>query len=116
MPRKKKNTKRNAAVLLLLIAVSLGVVAWHDGLIGVTPIRDINQGDIDNGTAVRIKGQVTAILGNLMTVSDGEGHTVGFSWSGDKPALDSIVVVAGEVSSPFTLSDVSSVWSVWIIA
>lgn len=113
MPRKKKNTKRNALIVLVLIAVG-GVIAWHDGLFGITAIRDINQGELDTGTNVRIKGEVTAIVGNLMTVSDGDGHTVAFSWSGDKPALGSIVVVSGEVSSFISLSDVSSVWAVWI--
>ncbi|MBD3157394.1 MAG: hypothetical protein GF309_01275 [Candidatus Lokiarchaeota archaeon] len=113
MPRKKNNTKRNALIVLVLIAVG-GVIAWHDGLFGITAIRDINQGELDTGTNVRIKGELTAIVGNLMTVSDGDGHTVAFSWSGDKPALGSIVVVSGEVSSFISLSDVSSVWAVWI--
>jgi len=113
MPRKKNNTKRNALIVLVLIAVG-GVIAWHDGLFGITAIRDINQGELDTGTNVRIKGELTAIVGNLMTVSDGDGYTVGFSWSGDKPALGSIVVVSGEVSSVLTLSDVSSVWAVWV--
>ncbi|MFX1606833.1 MAG: hypothetical protein ACFFDD_13145, partial [Promethearchaeota archaeon] len=70
MPKKKKG-KPLAKILLVVILiaiVTIGVVAWHDGLFGLTSINDINDGLVAIGTAVSVKGEVTARLGNLITV------------------------------------------------
>jgi len=114
MPKKKKGrpVAKILLVIVLIAVVSVGVVAWHDGLIGLTSINDINDGLVAAGTAVTIKGEVTIILGNLLTVNDG-ANFVGFVWNG--PAqLNSIVVVRGIVSSIITLQNVTSVDIVWI--
>jgi hypothetical protein len=105
---------KGIAVVLLIAVVAIGIVAWHDGLIGTTSIRDINQGDIAVGTAVTIKGELTVVLFDLCTVATDNGLIV-FTWDGSKPPLNSIVVVRGTVSSIGSLSDVTSVDSVWII-
>ncbi len=100
-------------IVLVIAIVAIGIVAWHDGLFGVTQIRDINQGDIDVGTAVTIKGELTARLGNLVTVNTGSNF-VAFLWEGEIPPLHSIVVVRGTVESFISLTDVTSVDAVWI--
>jgi hypothetical protein len=114
MPKKKKG-KPIAKILLVVVliaVVTVGVVAWHDGLIGLTSINDINDGLVPNGTAVAIKGEVTIVLGNLITVNDGLNF-VGFVWEGPSQ-LNSIVVVRGIVSSIVLLMNVSSMDIVWI--
>lgn len=114
MPKKKKG-KPVAKILLVLVlvaVVTIGVVAWHDGLIGLTSINDINDGLVSIGTAVSIKGEVTIRIGNLVTVNDGLNF-VFFEWAGAS-TLNSIVVVRGAVSSLVSLSNVTSVDIVWI--
>ncbi len=107
-------SKGKAVGLVMVVAIiAVAIVAWHDGLFGTTEIRDINQGDIDNRTAVTIKGELTARIGNLLTVKDGS-YFVAFFWEGEIPALHSIVVVRGTVSSVISLADVTSVDAVWI--
>jgi alpha-acetolactate decarboxylase len=90
-------------------------VAWHDGFVGTTSIKDINQGEIESGTAVTIKGELTILVGNLMTVS-ADGAAIGFMWEGTKPPLNSIVVVRGVVENPIWLRDVTSVDAIWIFS
>ncbi len=122
MPRKKKSSRKNLYVLIvILIVVGISVVAWHDGVIGATSIQDINEGDVNTGTVVTVKGEVTAIvslpiLGTRVFIADLDDDSYGltFEWDGDIPAVGSIVVVRGEVNSIFTLTDVTSVQVVWI--
>ena len=116
MPKKKKG-KPIAKVLLVVVLIAVvfvGVVAWHDGLIGLTSINDINDGLVDIGTHVIIKGELTARLGNFITVNDGL-NLVGFIWEGAS-TLNSIVVVRGIVESFITLKNVTSVDVVWIFS
>lgn len=96
----------------MLTIVTIGVVAWHDGLIGLTSINDINDGLVSNGTHVTVKGEVTARLGNFLTIMDGP-NGLGFVWEGAS-TLNSIVVVRGVVTSFLTLGNVTSVDVVWI--
>ena len=114
MPKKKKG-KSIAKILLVVVVlavVTVGVVAWHDGLIGLTSINDINDGLVANGTSVAIKGEVTIVFGNLVTVNDGLNF-VAFEWAGASQ-LNSIVVVRGTVSSVVSLANVTSMDIVWI--
>ncbi len=112
---KKKSSKKAIGVALFIIIVAVGIVAWQDGLIGEASIADINAGNIDNGTAVTIKGKLIFRAGNLHTVKSLSGDNfVIFEWAGSSPPLDSIVVVRGVVSSIGTLSDVTSVEVVWV--
>ena len=117
MPKKKgKSTTKILLVVVVVAIVTVGVVAWHDGLVGVTPIEDINDFSIDNGTVVTVKGEVTIILGSFVTVADSTG-AIGFTWAdADSLTLHEIVVVRGTVSSFITLADVSSVAPVWLFA
>lgn len=118
MPKKKKrsSTSKILVVIILIALVSVAIISWHDGLIGVTPIEDINNLSISNGTAVTVKGEITIILGTLVTIADSTG-IVAFTWSdASSLSLHSIVVVRGVVSSFATLSDVTSVAPVWIFA
>ncbi len=116
MPKKGGSSKRNIALLLVVvIVVTIGIIASHDGLIGTTSIADINNGNVPNGTQVVVKGELTARLGDLHTVTVlGGSNTLLFTWSGSSPSLHSIIVVRGTVSSIVTLSDVSSVDVVWV--
>ncbi|TFG30879.1 hypothetical protein EU528_07645 [Candidatus Thorarchaeota archaeon] len=116
MPKKKKG-KPIAKILLVVVViavVAIGVVAWHDGLIGLTSINDINDGLVSIGTAVAIKGEVTGRLGNWITVNDGLNF-VAFEWTGAS-ALNTIVVVRGVVSSIISLDNVTSLDIVWIFS
>jgi len=113
MPKKKgKPIAKILLVVVVIAIVTVGVVAWHDGLIGLTSINDINDGLVDVGTHVSIKGEVTARVGNLITVNDGP-NLVAFTWDGAS-TLNSIVVVRGVVTSFITLGNVTSVDVVWI--
>ena len=113
--RKKKRSNRNLILAIVIIAVvAVGLVSWHDGFIGRTPIADINSNDVSNGTMVTVKGEVTFILFDAMIITDENNDVIGFSWDGTKPPLHSIVVVRGEVSSVVTLTHVTSVEVVWI--
>lgn len=113
MPKKKgRPVAKIVLVVVILAIVSFGVVAWHDGLIGLTSINDINDGLVSVGTHVSVKGKITLRVGNIITVSDGSNF-LAFDWAGAS-TLDSIVVVRGVVSSIITLSNVSSVDIVWI--
>lgn len=114
MPKKNKG-KPIAKILLVVVViavVTVGVVAWHDGLIGLTSINDINDGLVPNGTAVSIKGEVTIRIGNFITIADGANFVV-IEWAGAS-TLNSIVVVRGAVSSILSLANVTSMDVVWI--
>ncbi len=116
MPRKKGKSKGKAIVtVLVIIIVAVGIVAWHDGMIGTTSIKSINDGDIDNGTEVTVKGKLTGRIGNLHSIEalDGNGGLI-FVWDGNSPAIDSIIVVRGKVGSVVSLDSVSSVVTVWV--
>lgn len=115
MPKKKGSRKKIVGAAILVLIAAVGVIAWHDGLIGVTSIADINAGNIDNGTAVSVKGELVFRAGNIHTVKSTIGdNIVIFEWAGSSPPLGSIVVVRGTVSSIGTLSDVTSVEVVWV--
>ncbi|MFW9982994.1 MAG: hypothetical protein ACFFE3_13900 [Candidatus Thorarchaeota archaeon] len=115
MPKKKgKPVAKILLVIVLIAVVTVGIVAWHDGLIGLTSINDINDGLVPIGTPVAIKGEITLRVGNIITVSDGSNF-VAFDWSGAS-TLNSIVVVRGQVSSIFTLANVTSVDVVWMFS
>ena len=113
--RKKKRSNRNPILAIVIVAViAIGLIAWHDGFIGRTSIADINSGDVSNGTKVTVKGEITFILFDAMTITDENGDGIVFVWDGTKPPLHSIVVVRGEVSSIITLNQVTSVEAVWV--
>ena len=115
MPKKKG--KPIAKILLVVVeiaVVTVGIVAWHDGLIGLTSINDINDGLVLVGTAVSVKGEITGRLGNIISLQDGPNLIV-FEWLGAS-TLNSIVVVRGAVGSIFNLANVTSVDVVWIFA
>ena len=122
MPKKKKKSKLNGTSKLKLIGIicviaiiSFSFVLWYDGMIRTTSIRDINQSDIEAGTAVTIKGELVLIMEDVMTVS-GDGGVIGFRWEGTKPPLNSIVVVRGIVQNSIWLRDFTSVDTVWIFS
>ena len=113
MPKKKRRPVTKIILVAAMLAiVTFGVVAWHDGLIGLTSINDINDGLVPNGTHVTVKGEVIARLGNFLTIQDGT-NGLGFVWEGAS-TLNSIVVVRGVVTSFLTLGNVTSVDVVWI--
>jgi hypothetical protein len=113
MPKKKGRPVAKILLVVVLIAVvTVGIVAWHDGLIGLTSINDINDGLVPFGTAVSVKGEITARLGNIITIQDGANLLL-FDWAGAS-TLNSIVVVRGVVTSVLTLANVTSVDVVWI--
>jgi hypothetical protein len=112
MPKKGNSGTRILITVVALIAVaSFVVVAWHDGLIGVTPIGNINSLSVSTG-AVAVKGEITSIVGTTITLSDGTGG-VSFEWVGPV-TLHSIVVVRGVIWSAHILYLVSSVDVVWL--
>jgi len=112
MPKKKgRPVAKIALVLLVLVIVTVGVIAWHDGLIGLTSINDINDGLVSIGTAVAVKGEVTLRVGNIITISDGPNFVL-IEWTGAS-TLNSVVVVRGVVSSIVSLANVTSVDIVW---
>ena len=95
MPRKKKSSTKMIIIVVVIIAIGgLGIVAWHDGLIGSTPLEQMNNLTVSSG-AVTVRGNITAIAGTTITLHDGTG-TVLFEWAG--PAtVGTIVVVRGEI-------------------
>jgi hypothetical protein len=115
MPKRSKSTRNIVILLVIVLIAGLGIIASHDGLIGATSIVDINNGNVPNGTQVIVKGEVTARLGDIHTITViGGSNTLVFTWSGSSPPLHSVIVVRGVVSSVITLSAVSSVDVVWL--
>ncbi len=117
MPKKKgSNTSKILLVVLVVAVISVAFLAWHDGKIGVTPLGSINDLSIDTGTPVRVRGTITIILLNSVTITDGTG-TVVFTWAdADSLTVSSIIIVTAEVNTAHTLVDVTSVSTVWIFA
>ena len=118
MPKKKKgsSTSKILIVVILIAVVAVAFVAWHDGKIAVTPLGDINDFTVDSGTAVRVRGTITAIILTGVTINDGTGGVL-FNWpDAASLTLNSIVVVTGEVFSPHILTDVTSVTPIWVFA
>ncbi|MGY5853518.1 MAG: hypothetical protein RTU92_08145 [Candidatus Thorarchaeota archaeon] len=114
MPKKKRSIVKPLGIIILVAVVAIGVVSWHDGLFDtVSSIRDINQGDIDVGTVVTIKGELIVRVGNTFTVADGP-NGVYFTWEGASPPLNSIVIVRGTVAYWLSLSDVTTFDAVWV--
>jgi hypothetical protein len=114
MPKKRRSSRGRVAFAVVVIAVvAFAVIAWHDGLIGVTSIADINSGDVSVGTVVTVKGELTGRLGNVHTVSEGSNFLV-FTWDGTSPPVNSIIVVTGEVSSLLTFDSVTAVRQVLV--
>jgi hypothetical protein len=106
MPKQKGRPTAKIVLGIVVIAViAVAVIAWHDGLIGLTSINDINDGLVDIGTAVAVKGEVTVRLGNLITIADGSNFVI-IVWAGAS-TLNSIVVVRGVVTTAFTLNATS---------
>ncbi len=116
MPKKKSNSSCKTIVVLLVICIaSVSYVAWHDGVFGTTSIKSINNGDVDVGTIVTIKGKLTMRLGNIHTIASlDEENALVFVWAGVSPAVDSIIVVRGAVQSFISLTNVTSVETVWL--
>ncbi|MHA1964821.1 MAG: hypothetical protein ACXACG_06375 [Candidatus Thorarchaeota archaeon] len=112
--KKGKPVAKILLVVVLIAVVTVGIVAWHDGLFGLTSINDINDDLVPIGTPVSVKGEITARLGNIITLQDG-ANLLAFEWEGAS-TLNSIVVVRGVVGSIFTLANVTSVDVVWIFA
>ncbi len=113
MPRKKRQfPKKYLVVIIMVIAVSgVGLVAWHDGLFGTTPLGLINDFTVSSGPDV-VRGKITNIIGTTVVIEDGTG-VVAFMWSG--PAtINTTVVVRGQVQSLHTLNLVSAVEPVWL--
>ena len=129
MPKGKKSSKSRLIVVVVIIALVAGAfVMYHDGLIGVTPIEDIHEGnlvdgwEIEDGTAVSVKGTITAIntLLNWVTINDGTG-SIGFTWGfADDLEVDSVVVVRGVIDTELVIlrfiDEVTSVQVVWLFA
>ncbi|TFG34176.1 hypothetical protein EU527_04820 [Candidatus Thorarchaeota archaeon] len=123
MPKKKKGSNSKILVAVLIIAlVACAVVIYHDGLVGVTPIDDINDFDIDDGTAVTVKGRITNIetITNWVIINDGSG-SIGFEWGfADDLEENTVVVVRGVVKTTLIviryISDVTSVQPIWLFA
>lgn len=120
MPKRKKGSSATkiAIVIVLIVIVSIAVVGWHDGLIGVTPMGDINDGTVDMNTPITVKGEVTSIILALNTVTIGDTTGgVSFLWSGASSlSLHTRVVVRGLVLSLHILYNVTSVEPVWLFA
>ncbi len=110
----KKKGKSAVKILLgivVIAVIAVGVIAWHDGLFGLTSINDINDGLVPFGTAVAVKGEITGRIGNIITIADGSNFVL-INWAGAS-TLNSIVVVRGAVSLPAILANVTSVDVVW---
>jgi hypothetical protein len=120
MPKKKKGSSASKIliVIVLIAVVSIAIVGWHDGLIGATPMGDINNGTVAEGTAVTVKGEITNIntISSEITIGDTTGG-VSFHWvDAASMLLHTRVVVRGVVFSLHILTDVSSVDPVWVFA
>ncbi len=116
MTRKRKKSKiKPIAILLILIGVSVAIIAWRDGILSTTSIENINNGEIPNGTTVTVRAKMSGIILNMVSVVgiDGTGGLM-FIWEGAKPATNSIVVIRGNISSPFTLNNVMRFEEVWL--
>jgi hypothetical protein len=115
MPKKKGSPTKIIVVVLLIAVVAVAFIAWHDGKILVTPMGDINDLTVDSGP-VRVRGTITIILGDLITINDGTGG-VAFTWAdADSFSVTDIVVVTAEVFSAHILQDVTSVQRIWLFA
>ena len=120
MPKKKKGSSASkiAIVVILIVVLSIAFIGWHDGVIGATSMSKINDGTLDMNTPVTVKGEVTAIIPvlNSVTVADTTGG-VSFVWAGaDSLSLHTRVVVRGLVFSLHILYNVTSVQPVWVFA
>lgn len=120
MPKKKKgsSTSKIVIAIVLIAVVAIAIVGWHDGLIGVTQMGNINDGTVPDGTPVTVKGEITNIIPalNQITIADTTGGVV-FEWAGaDSMLLHTRVVVRGVVFSLHILTDVTSVDLVWLFA
>ena len=120
MPRKKKSKSRLFVAIAIIAIVAAAIIMYHDGLVGVTPIDDILDFDIDDGTAVTVKGRITGIntITNWVTINDGTG-SITFEWGfADDLTVDSVVVARGIVATELVviryINDVSSVQVVWL--
>jgi len=117
MPKKKgSNTSKIILVVIVIAVIGVAFIAWHDGKIGVTPMGDINDFTVDSGTAVRVRGTISAIVLTLVTINDGTGG-VAFTWPDAADlSVGNIVVVTATVFSLHILTDVTSVQVVWVFA
>jgi DNA/RNA endonuclease YhcR with UshA esterase domain len=114
MRRRKAHTILIAIITIASLSVTLIYV--HDNPSGLTPIGDINSGDIPAGTVVVVKGEVKWILQSFsgfdtqqVCLSDGTGELT-FYWS--RFQFDEswhIIIVRGKVLSNERLHVVTSV-------
>ncbi len=118
MPRKKGGTSYGKIFLVLVILAVGGYVAYHDGLFGVTSIRDISSSMADQ--EIRIKGRVVEVQSSadLFRISDGSA-SIWVHWELDLPHINDTVVVSGVVQTQniiITLLwiDAKSITPVWI--
>jgi hypothetical protein len=116
MPKKKKGRPigKILIVVVLIAVVCIGIIGWHDGLIGITPMGEINNLNISEGTSVKLKGEITSISGPTIVATDATG-AVQFQWSGTL-TLHSIVVITGVVGSAHVMQSVSAVDPVWLFS
>jgi hypothetical protein len=106
MRRRKPPTVVVAIIIIVVASLSVTLVYVHDNPSGLTPIGDINSGEIPVGTVVVVKGEIKWILQTFsgfdtqqVCLSDGTGELT-FYWS--RFQLDeswSIIVVSGKVLS-----------------
>ncbi|MFX0061427.1 MAG: hypothetical protein ACFFC7_04510 [Candidatus Hermodarchaeota archaeon] len=63
-----------AAVIIIVIVASLGIVALHDGVLGTTPIKSITE-DYNNwiNLSVTVKGTYRGSFYSLLVVNDSTG-------------------------------------------
>ncbi len=112
MPKKSKRKnllgqRRGIFVLVVVVVVVgvLGVIALHDGVFGVTPIKSINDAPNDYvNLQVTIKGNLTGHLTwytlDVISIKDASGASILVdvsSYTGAIPAVGTPVVVQGEV-------------------
>jgi hypothetical protein len=113
--KKKLSASKILVVVVLIVVVAIGFVGWHDGLIGMTPMGDINEGTVDTGAAVTAKGEISLILAGWITIGD-TTDAVTFPWADVASfSAHTLVVVRRYVSSLHVL-DASSVERVWLFA
>ncbi|MFX1537542.1 MAG: hypothetical protein ACFFDI_25345 [Promethearchaeota archaeon] len=108
----RRSTGLILVIIVVVAVVSIGVIAWHDGIIGTTPMGEINNLNVPGGTVVRLKGEISGISGTSITAHDATG-VVSFTWSGSL-TLNSIVVITGVVGSAHVMQSVSAVDPIWI--
>ncbi|MFW9767930.1 MAG: hypothetical protein ACFFF9_07275 [Candidatus Thorarchaeota archaeon] len=120
-PKFLMSTKRRIILVIIVVFILLlSSVAWHDGVFGVTDIKDINDDKAGVGTVVTVKGILAIVDDNYFTIIDEHVEYLGFLsffWDGvEPPSVGSSVVVQGTVENSYSLNDVTMFEAVWIFA